>query len=98
MGESAHDAATRELAEETGIHTTQLSHVARAVCSFAETATTYVAEVFTTILDAAPDLIESDELHSFVWWNPASDEGAGVSRVDAEIARRSRPLGPIDVN
>jgi 8-oxo-dGTP diphosphatase len=94
MGESAHDAAVRELAEETGIQITRVSLVARAVCSSSGMATTYVAEVFTTVLDTAPDLIESDELHSFEWWDPASDEWEGLSRVDAECSTMSsaRPI------
>lgn len=93
-GESAYDAAIRELAEETGIRTERLSLVARAVCTFAGEANTYVAHVFAIVLDGEPDLVENDELHSFVWWDPASDEWEGLSRVDAEIARRCLPLPP----
>jgi len=97
-GESAHDAAIRELAEETGIRVERVSLVARAACTFAGEATRYVAEVFAIVLDSAPDLVENDELHSFVWWDPASDEWEGLSHVDAEIARRCLPLPPSEVD
>jgi protein-L-isoaspartate(D-aspartate) O-methyltransferase len=97
-GESSYDAAVRELAEESGIQATRVSLVGRAVCTLVGTTTTYVADVFTTVLDTAPELIESDELHSFVWWDPANDEWEGLSRVDAEIVRRCPPPVPFDVN
>jgi len=90
-GESAHSAAIRELAEETGIATQQVSPVARAIFTFAGEPNSYVAEIFAIVLDIAPELVENDELHSFVWWEPSSDEWEGLSHVDAEIARRCLP-------
>jgi 8-oxo-dGTP diphosphatase len=96
-GESARDAAIRELTEETGIHVERLSLVARAVFTFAGDVTKFEAEIFTLTLDSAPDLIENEELNNFVWWDPASDVWEGLSRVDAEIVRRCLSVHPNEV-
>ncbi|HVB70061.1 MAG TPA: NUDIX hydrolase [Acidimicrobiales bacterium] len=87
VGESAHDAATRELAEETGIHVDAVSLVAQAAFTFGDVATRYVAAVFLVVVGDAPDLVESDELHSFVWWDPNDDLFEGQGLLDAVVAR-----------
>lgn len=87
-GESAHEAALRELAEETGIRADRVSLVARAEFMFGGEATTYLAAVFTVVLDSAPDLVESDELNSFIWWDPTGELWDGLSPLDAEVVRR----------
>ena len=88
--ESPDDAALRELAEETGIRADRASLVARAEFRFRDDATDYLAAVYSVVLDSAPDLVESDELSSFKWWNPTIELFDGLSPVDAEVARRSR--------
>lgn len=88
LGESAHDAALRELAEETGIRADRVSLVARAEFMFGGEATRYLAAVFTLVLGSAPDLVESDELNSFNWWDPAGELWDGLSTLDAEVTRR----------
>ena len=87
-GESPHDAALRELAEETGIRVERVSLVARAEFMFGGEATRHLAAVFTVVLSYAPDLVENDELQSFIWWDPSSELWDGLSPLDAEVARR----------
>jgi 8-oxo-dGTP pyrophosphatase MutT (NUDIX family) len=89
-GESAHDAALRELVEETGIETDRASLVAGAEFTFRGDATKYRAAVFSVILASAPNLIKSDELISFVWWDPSDELWDGLCPLDAEVARRCR--------
>jgi 8-oxo-dGTP diphosphatase len=91
-GESAHDAAIRELAEETNIRVEGVSRVASAAFTFAGNETIYTAAIFTVGVDLAPELIESDELNNFVWWDPAGELFDGLSPLDAEVARRCLPL------
>jgi 8-oxo-dGTP diphosphatase len=87
-GESALSAALRELAEETGIRSDRASLAASAEFTFGGDATTYLAAVFSVRLDDDPELVASDELTSFLWWEPTDDEWDGLSPLDAEIARR----------
>jgi len=90
-GESAHEAAIRELAEETGIRVDQVALIARAECMFGSEATAHLAAVFTVVLGSAPDLVENDELNSFMWWDPTAELCDGLCLLDAEIARRCFP-------
>jgi len=87
-GETAHTAALRELAEETGIRVDQASLVASATFTFGGDATTYLAAVFTVLLVSDPELVVSDELTSFLWWDPTTETWDGLSTLDAEVARR----------
>jgi 8-oxo-dGTP diphosphatase len=87
-GESAHEAALRELAEETGISAGGASLVARAEFKFGGEATKYLAAVFSIVLDGTPELVASDELKSFLWWEPSSEMWDGLCPLDAEVARR----------
>ena len=91
-GESAHDAGIRELAEETGIRVERVSLVARAEFTFGGGSTRYEAAVFAILLSSAPNLIVSDELNDFEWWDPTGEVGEGFSPLDAEGARRCLPL------
>jgi 8-oxo-dGTP diphosphatase len=87
-GELAGETALRELAEETGIHADRASLVASAEFTFGGDATTYLAAVFTILLESDPDLAASDELTSFLWWDPSNEAWDSLSPLDAEIARR----------
>jgi 8-oxo-dGTP diphosphatase len=87
-GESAHDAAVRELEEETGIRVGEVSLVARATFKFPGVVTRYSAAVFAVVLDSAPDLVESDELHRFTWWDPTGELFDGQGVLDAVAVRR----------
>ena len=90
-GESAHEAALRELAEETGIRVAEVSLVARAEFMFGSDATRHLAAVFTVELDDIPNVVENDEMNSFGWWDPAAVPWEGLSPLDAEVARRCLP-------
>ncbi|HTT59517.1 MAG TPA: NUDIX hydrolase [Acidimicrobiales bacterium] len=87
-GESPHEAAIRELAEETGIRVDRLALVARAEFMFESQATVHLAAVFSLGLDGAPHLVENDELTGFMWWDPRGDLCEGLCLLDAEVARR----------
>jgi len=87
-GESPHEAAIRELAEETGIRVDQVALISRAEFMFGSEATSHLAAVFSVVLGSAPDLVENDELNSFRWWDPTTDLLDGQCLLDAEIARR----------
>jgi 8-oxo-dGTP diphosphatase len=88
LGESAHEAALRELAEETGVVAGRASLIAHAEFKFGGESTKYLAGVFTVVLNVTPELVASDELRSFLWWEPTSEIWDGLSPLDAEIARR----------
>lgn len=92
-GETAYAAAIRELSEETGIAAERVSLVASAEMKFEGDATRYRALVFTHALSSVPNLIESDELNSFAWWDPDDEIADEMSPIDAEIARRCLQLG-----
>jgi 8-oxo-dGTP diphosphatase len=95
-GESAQDAAIRELAEETGINTDRVALVALAEFIFEAEATRHLAAVIVAVLGGAPELIENDEMNSFVWWDPKGKLCDGMSPLDAEVARYCFPLGDDD--
>jgi 8-oxo-dGTP diphosphatase len=87
-GETAHDAALRELAEETGIEADQVALVARVEFMFGGEANRYVAAVFTLSIDSAPTLVANDEMDRFAWWNPKGELWKGLNPFDAELVRR----------
>jgi 8-oxo-dGTP diphosphatase len=90
-GESAYDAAIRELVEETGIRAERVSLVARAEFMFGYGSTRHVASVFAVLLSSAPNLVVNDELSDFEWWDPTGEVWDGLSPLDAEVARRCLP-------
>lgn len=86
--ETSRETALRELAEETGIVADRVLSVARAELVFGDEATRYRAEVFAVVLTSAPELIESNELSEFRWWDPHEEPWYGMDNLDAEIVRR----------
>ena len=90
-GESAHDAAVRELAEETGIQAREPTLVARAEFVLGSEATRHWAAVFTVTFDAPPATEASEEMADFRWWTLNTDLWEGLSPLDAEVARRCLP-------
>lgn len=95
-GESPHDAAVRELAEETGIRADELNLVARAEFVFGSESTRHWAAVFNAGFGAPPATGPNDEMDDFRWWNVGADLWEGLSPIDAEVARRClpNPLAP----
>lgn len=90
-GETLHETATRELAEETGIRKVPLT--CQALVDFALTAPTRREQgaIFTTTLDTRPRLTVNEEISAFRWWLPTSPTVPDQSPLDAEIARRVHP-------
>jgi 8-oxo-dGTP diphosphatase len=90
-GESAHDAAIRELFEETGIRVDAVRLAARAEFVFGGEATRHLAAVFNIGLPNRPEPVENDEMEEFRWWHAGTGLWPGLSPIDAEVARRCLP-------
>jgi 8-oxo-dGTP diphosphatase len=69
-GESARQAAGRELAEETGISGAELGLAALAEFCLARPARREFAAVYRTVLPAMPRLLINEEVLAFRWWDP----------------------------
>ncbi len=89
-GESAFDAAARELVEETGVHAFDLRLAARAEFVFGGESGRHWAAVFSTEFQTPPATVENDEMSEFRWWEVGSSLWDGLSPLDAEVARRCR--------
>jgi 8-oxo-dGTP pyrophosphatase MutT (NUDIX family) len=87
-GETARQAAVRELAEETGIHTTDLVFAALAEFDLRSPTRREYLAVYRTGLRHAPQLVVNDEAADFRWWDPRSPLFDGLNPLDAEIASR----------
>lgn len=94
-GETARQAAVRELAEETGISATDLGFA--AVVEFAPRRPTRreYAAVYRTDLQVKPQLVVNDEVSDFHWWDLCSPLVVDMSPLDAEIGKRviEGPIG-----
>jgi ADP-ribose pyrophosphatase YjhB (NUDIX family) len=88
VGESAVDAARRELFEETGIWAHDLSFCAHAEFMFENEGKVWRAAIFVVAPDSEPVAVGSDELERFMWWDPEGSVGDETSHLDAEIVRR----------
>lgn len=87
-GESARQAAERELAEETGIWSTDLDFAAVVRFDLARPDRQEYGAIYRTMLHEPPQLIVNDEVSDFHWWDPCSPVSHGMSPLDAEITRR----------
>ncbi|MGH3935422.1 MAG: NUDIX hydrolase [Pseudonocardiaceae bacterium] len=92
-GETARHAAVRELAEETGVLTTDLDFMAVVEFELQRPARREYAAVYRTALEAKPKLIVNDEVSDFRWWDPFSPLSDDMSPLDAEIGKRVMERG-----
>jgi 8-oxo-dGTP pyrophosphatase MutT (NUDIX family) len=91
-GETPRQAAFREVLEETGVTVESLSFEARALFSLKRPDRLEYAAVYSTRLDALPELRTNEEASAFLWWTPTAagerDTGENMSALDAAIALR----------
>lgn len=87
-GETARQAAVRELREETGIQTVELAFAAVAEFDLTSPNRREILAVYHVQLQAEPRLIVNDETLGFQWWPPSETVSNDMSPLDAEIARR----------
>jgi len=88
-GETAREAAARELAEETGIDGVALTFAAVAEFDLADPRRREFLAVYRAELAAAPRLVLSEEGLGFRWWSPREAVAPDMSPLDAEIAARA---------
>ncbi|MGX9902269.1 NUDIX hydrolase [Arthrobacter sp. SA17] len=69
-GETPRQAAFREVLEETGVTVESLSFEARALFSLKRPDRLEYAAVYSTRLDALPELRTNEEASAFLWWTP----------------------------
>jgi 8-oxo-dGTP pyrophosphatase MutT (NUDIX family) len=97
-GETPRQAAFRELLEETGgvegsgVTAESLAFHARALFSLKRPDRLEYAAVYSTRLDALPELKTNEEASAFLWWTPDAagegNTGENMSALDAAIARQ----------
>ena len=87
-GESALDAAHRELAEETGVQAPGLRFVAWAQFEFGAERARHIAAVFHADVADEPTPTASPEMTGFRWWRPGAPPWPDQHLLDAEVARR----------
>jgi 8-oxo-dGTP diphosphatase len=87
-GETTRQAAARELAEETGIWTTDLDFAAVVEFDLRRPARRKYAAVYRAELHLGPRLVVNEEVSDFRWWDPHSSLSEDMSPLDAEIGGR----------
>lgn len=88
-GETARQAAARELAEETGIGSVDLDFVAVAEVDLRRPRRREYTALYRTDLHHAPHLVVNEEVTAFLWWDPQSSVTEQMNLIDAEMARRT---------
>jgi 8-oxo-dGTP pyrophosphatase MutT (NUDIX family) len=88
-GETARQAAVRELAEETGIGSVDLDFVAVAEVDLRRPSRREHTAMYRADLQVAPRLMVNDEALAFLWWDPRSSATEQMNPIDAEIARHT---------
>lgn len=86
-GETAREAALRELGEETGLAVPDVAFAGLAEFALVRPRRRELLAVYHVRLDAMPRLTANEEALDFRWWSPAAPVSAGMSPLDAEIAR-----------
>ncbi|WP_173129967.1 NUDIX hydrolase [Kibdelosporangium persicum] len=89
-GETAHEAAVRELREETGIDVAELEFVTMAEFDLVDPERHEFLAIYRTRLDTEPRLVVNEEALAFRWWTPSEPVGQDMSPIDAYIARHVR--------
>lgn len=87
-GESARQAAGRELREGTGLDVSDLTFAGVAEFGLTKPKRREILAVYQVQLEAPPRLTVNDEALGFRWWPPSEPVGDDMSPLDAEIARR----------
>jgi 8-oxo-dGTP diphosphatase len=87
-GESAREAAVRELREETGLDVADLAFAGVAEFGLTKPKRRELLAVYQVQLEAPPRLTVNDEALGFRWWPPSEPVGDNMSPLDAEIARQ----------
>jgi 8-oxo-dGTP diphosphatase len=98
QGESARQAAVRELTEQTGLGTTDLDCAAMVEFDLRQPTRREYAAVYRTQLLLMPQLLVNDEAVDFRWWNPRSSPSDDTNPPDAEIGKRVCNPGTHPVN
>ena len=88
-GETARQAAVRELAEEAGIGSVELDFVAVAEVDLRRPNRREYTAIYRTDLQVAPQLVFNDEALAFLWWDPQSSSTEQMNPINAEIARHT---------
>ena len=93
-GETTRQAAARELADETGVWTTDLDFAAVVEFDLRQPTRREYAAVYRAELHLGPRLVVNEEVSGFRWWDPHSSLSEDMSPLDAEIGRRviERPI------
>ena len=87
-GETARQAAVRELREETGLDVADLTFAGAAEFDLAKPERRELLAVYRVQFEVMPTLTVNDEALAFRWWSPSEPVGNDMSPLDAEIARR----------
>jgi 8-oxo-dGTP diphosphatase len=88
QGETARQAAVRELHEETGIQAGDLTFVAVAEFDLVAPERRELLAIYRLRVQIMPTLTTNDEVVDFRWWSPTSPIDDDMSPLDAEIAQR----------
>jgi 8-oxo-dGTP pyrophosphatase MutT (NUDIX family) len=88
-GETARQAAVRELAEETGISSVDLDFIAVAEVDLRRPNRQEYTAIYRTDLQDVPQLVVNEEASAFLWWDPQSSVTGQMNPIDAEMVRRT---------
>jgi 8-oxo-dGTP diphosphatase len=88
-GETARQAAVRELAEETGISSVDLDFIAVAEVDLRRPNRQEYTAIYRTDLQDVPQLVVNEEASAFLWWDPQSSVTEQMNPIDAEMVRRT---------